>query len=516
MVYANKNSLKTFGFYWLCGLSVSTSFCLYYIQAMLQGDNARYMFWNYSQLFSITLLILLLATILSSLVYGLHRLFKYRLKRLGAPLFFIFLASIVVFNLPLLRIFSFDFRALRLLAKVLLFGGMGTLVVCSLFFIPLQKAAKNGWKLTAAFSVLAPILFLSLCQLPTWQPEKKLEDGITGNPAIPPVLILLPDMIGYADITMVDGSIRPDLPTLREFSETAILFTEAHSPGDFTRVSIPGLILQRRIAHDFTYTKEGVIWTDAYTNERFRQEDAPFSLPVCAKNVGMRTWIKGNYLPLPNFFPIFDVSSAGSHYGPANRNSIFENMVFILKSVMEHHKRSVNNVAILFGIHHNVAPIELTPLGHASLDFSVSKTTRFLNEIKEYIQHDFTSGDFAILHLPIPHYPYMFDENGQCSPYSFLDERGYHPQLVYTDTYLNQIFQFLKTRELWDASLIIVGSDHGRHYKEYQSPDEKLHVPLLIKMPYQTEPQIHTNVFHYTDLHTLILPVIDPANTHKE
>lgn len=90
---------------------------------------------------------------------------------------------------------------------------------------------------------------------------------------------------------------------------------------------------------------------------------------------------------------------------------------------------------------------------------------------------------------------------------------AYDAEVLYTDDAVGRLFGRLRELRLWDASVVVVASDHGeglgQHGYLYHGRiyDEQLHVPLLIKLPGMHESR---RIRHVTSL-VDVLPVLSAA-----
>jgi choline-sulfatase len=93
---------------------------------------------------------------------------------------------------------------------------------------------------------------------------------------------------------------------------------------------------------------------------------------------------------------------------------------------------------------------------------------------------------FLWLHFYDPHDPYdpppPFKARYEASPYD--------GEIAYVDSAVGKLFATLRSRGLYDQTLIVVVADHGEAFGEHGERshglflyDETLHVPLLIKLP---------------------------------
>jgi arylsulfatase A-like enzyme/Tfp pilus assembly protein PilF len=95
---------------------------------------------------------------------------------------------------------------------------------------------------------------------------------------------------------------------------------------------------------------------------------------------------------------------------------------------------------------------------------------------------------FLWIHLYDPHDPYTPPE-----PYRTRYQADpYDGEIAYTDWVVGKLIVELRTRGLFDGSLIAVMADHGEAFGEHGEKhhgiflyDETIHIPLLIKLPLQ-------------------------------
>lgn len=114
-----------------------------------------------------------------------------------------------------------------------------------------------------------------------------------------------------------------------------------------------------------------------------------------------------------------------------------------------------------------------------------SKTTEAL---EQWIASSGGERFFAFLHLYEPHTPYR-------PPAQFANAATpYDGEISYADAIVGRFVAFLKQRNLYDDSLIVLLSDHGEGLGEHGEKEhgifvyrESLQVPLLIKLPKQSQ-----------------------------
>lgn len=102
-------------------------------------------------------------------------------------------------------------------------------------------------------------------------------------------------------------------------------------------------------------------------------------------------------------------------------------------------------------------------------------------------------------------------------------EAAYDSSLAQTDYQIGQLFGKLKRYGLYDDSMIIILADHGEEFLDHggffhghKLYRELLHVPLMIKLPKQSQGKVMNNPFSLIDLFPTILGVLklDPSSIH--
>ena len=96
---------------------------------------------------------------------------------------------------------------------------------------------------------------------------------------------------------------------------------------------------------------------------------------------------------------------------------------------------------------------------------------------------------------------------------------GYDGEIAFTDQYVGKLIDALKTRGLYDHSLIVFLSDHGEELMEHGHSghmttlyEEVLSVPLIIKFPQQRQGTVVGGTFQLLDLAPSVLGVLNAGN----
>jgi len=104
------------------------------------------------------------------------------------------------------------------------------------------------------------------------------------------------------------------------------------------------------------------------------------------------------------------------------------------------------------------------------------------------------ANSFVMLHVPLPHQPFVFNEDGTYRGPVGRDwedsPTGYLRNLKCVDLYVGRLVDALRARGTLDDATIVLTSNHG--WREEPEPDYRpgpdwcRHVPLIIKLPGQT------------------------------
>lgn len=88
----------------------------------------------------------------------------------------------------------------------------------------------------------------------------------------------------------------------------------------------------------------------------------------------------------------------------------------------------------------------------------------------------------------------------------------YDAEIYYLDYNIKLLFDMLKINKLYDKTMIIITADHGEEFKEHggfshwpKFYDELIHVPLIIKLPYENEGRIIEDIVQHIDISPTIL-----------
>ena len=483
-----------------------------YLGSALDPYNRFYLLFAHIDTAALLLGMVAVALMAAAGLHGLARATAGRSDRWLAPWFY-FLAVLAAFNFrPMLRLALVPHAPwLSGTVYYLLIWTLGGLLTAAGYaWRRMENGASTGWRYSVYLWPLLPILAGNLLWAPHWRIDgpRPSELGPRAEGSGPPVVVVILDMIGYEDAFTPAGQVRNELPQLAAFAGTATVFHRARSPGDETGRSMPGLLLQEEVGI-VELRRHEARWKPAAAPEvpARRAEEFARALPYVFARAGYRRVLVGYYLPYATLMPgAFDAVSTGSYYGAAlDRDS----------------RAGLANA----GLHQWVgfAGASKDPLSAAAKQFGLldalyGRYYRNLNEMVfveggRYLREALSPGDLAVLHLPVPHQPFVYAADGGPSGCEGLDPAGYPGQLVYADRLFGEWMQALRGSGRWDESWVIVLSDHGPHFRDYAgTPDGKRHVPFLVKAPGQTDRRDVRDPFRLVDFQALSgWPVAAPA-----
>jgi hypothetical protein len=129
----------------------------------------------------------------------------------------------------------------------------------------------------------------------------------------------------------------------------------------------------------------------------------------------------------------------------------------------------------------------------------------------------------AMLHFPVPHHPDIYDREREAL--SVIDERSYFDNLALADRALGEVRGAMEAAGLWDASIVIVTSDHwwrAIHRGDWGlTPEEEVvfadernrRVAFLLKLANQSEASVYPRAFNTLLVHDLILDMLSGGST---
>jgi len=129
----------------------------------------------------------------------------------------------------------------------------------------------------------------------------------------------------------------------------------------------------------------------------------------------------------------------------------------------------------------------------------------------DWLSKNFQNKFFLWMHLYDPHYPYR-----PPAPYSDeYKDRPYDGEIAFADAQVGRLIQFLKRKDLYGRTLIVLSGDHGESLGEHGEKthgffiyNATLHVPLIFHLPGSASAKTVPDLVSSADLMPTILQIL--------
>lgn len=115
---------------------------------------------------------------------------------------------------------------------------------------------------------------------------------------------------------------------------------------------------------------------------------------------------------------------------------------------------------------------------------------------------------FALIHLPVPHEPGIYDPAQGDFSMSALAGDGYVHNLALVDRSLGELREALARSGLWDRTTVMVFGDHGRRSLLDNETIADPRVPFIVKLAGQSEAVSYTAPVEVLHVHDLTLEIL--------
>lgn len=336
------------------------------------------------------------------------------------------------------------------------------------------------------FLLISGIVIYFMLPSGVQHPEKVMvtnESPVDSHPLI--LVIIFDEMDGF--LVTRDPNESRSLPNLSALRSQSVVMTNAQSPGLATATSIPSLITGARVAES-TLMRAPDLDLKFLDNHRGRlsQQSTIFD---DARDAGRKVSIVGWYHPYCKLFKVDECFWAEWTSSAGDRPLVGNNVRTVLSD-------------IVYGS---------LPYLNTELQLRLSRMRDFHAKVLTDVQHNalnqLNSGScsFVLIHLPMPHPPFLHGNEGHSG--------GYLGNLAIADQVFGELRSVLEISGRWDPATVIVTSDHtfrknmwikARPVWGGRSADEKYSgsttVPLIIKMPKQ-----HSGTIYDRRLNNVIL-----------
>jgi hypothetical protein len=354
--------------------------------------------------------------------------------------------------------------------------------------IVVKLSAQRGWTLekwrvtlaggSLFLSPLVPIFWINALGYATYprKPDPTLEQAKyvpQRDSQIPPdnVYIFVCDEWSHR-LTMADDAVTSTMPNLAAASNEMCVFTNAHSPGCHTSMSLPRLIFQRTDMFAIRGSQLG------FWDGEFHPVNRLPSLFSAARAKGYRTYVVGWYHVYDVMLgDVVDFVRCTCYYDELGEGFGHRALDFLWNSAVKVLGDPISN--LLFG--------GSEMLRNRSL---VWQTETLLDYVRAVLDDPRPSGQFALFHLTLPHWPYCYGTDG-LKPLGHIYDRK-EPDLAreqhtYFDKVISELFDRLRATGKLQRSTIVLTSDHNWRFDPEMPATAYVlsRVPLLIRFPGQ-------------------------------
>ncbi len=337
----------------------------------------------------------------------------------------------------------------------------------------------DKWKtgltaLALVFSPAMPIFWLNATAYSTYGSSSSPEIESIAPAAEAPrdnVFIFIFDAWSHR-LTLEDGELTPEFSHLRDASPELFVFEGAHSPHNWTLVSIPRMIYGQDDALDVAGGRL------RFRGDADRSTDAMPSIFTRAREVGYRTYMVGWSMPYEAL-----LGSSVDHVRSVPEPLTADQSAW--RKLASFYWRDAIKI-LPAGI------VRRTPLTNRGIEIYSRHihNTEKLVSLVDLVLEEPRNAQFAVFHLPVPHSPFCYERGGvkpRGADYNVDVVADARLQHAYLDSLIERFIERLRSNGKYDNSTIILTSDHNwREDPGLPQPlprSEATRVPLFIKLP---------------------------------
>ncbi len=490
-------------------LATSVSFYLFipYLSRYTDEFNRFVFHWNRGDLFSLLFCTVLLGTLFFLCFMILHvRGKKFSKKVFSLSFIAVFGIVLIVngvqtikYNLPVFPDYPRVYCYTKLYSGQFLWSLLGIFLICSCF--------KHNNKITTLCvtlcfiaSPIIPIFTFNALQYPslvsnTGSLSALLESKNSNKESTKNVYIFIFDEWSYQR-SFKKRKLTAELVNLKRFQDKAFVFHKAFSPAPNTFSSMPSFLFQNNMRFTAKGGKMG------FRSRGYHPINQAESIFHHARELGFCTCIIGSYVPYGGLLsdgvdfakslPVFK-RLGDSFFGVSKYHLVTASLMLPDPFIVLGRRKITNYFFNRFQFNRNNATHEM---------------------FKTIVQNQ-SRPTFAIFHYMIPHFPYIYNQNGHKKFFAIYkwNPSNYYGNLAYLDKKIGEIVSVLKEAGNFGNSLIIMTSDHSWRkdpgYGEKRLKLKKHHVPLFIKFPYQDHSIKINSMFSTSKLGIIINKYLD-------
>lgn len=437
----------------------------------------------------------------AAVFFGLHQFAVRRLSKRGLRIATqVFVASLIIplnsLREVLARILPdylksplFDLIGVRGVMAVA--AGLGTIALLVIFRFP-RQAAKLAIGILLLISPFCAITFGQ----GIWRATHYDDTAYRSKPALPllantgshpRILWFICDEWDFR-LTFLERNPTLSLPEIDRLRQTSLYAANAYPPAGGTPESIPSYYTGRRISPVYYTGPRQLEGRINGTNENIVWSKMP-NIFEQVHDLGINTALIEWFHPSCR---VLDGLSA-CNWWPLARQ--YNSMGDSLLEIMPNQTRSLVETSLF------------SPFGQAITAKQHRRVyEEMLSETKTLVK-DSRYG-FSVIHLPIPHNPFIYDRRTGTFTLSNSPIKGYVDHLALLDRTIGEIRQTMEAAGVWDSALVLFTSDH--HFRGSRSLDGKNddRIPYLLKFPSQKQPSTYEPEFNSVLTGRMLLAVL--------
>lgn len=292
-----------------------------------------------------------------------------------------------------------------------------------------------------------------------------------------------------ADFTLTDFNGRPLTPNLSRLAKDAVTYRNAYTAAPWTPPSHASMFTGR-YPSTHGYLDDGMDLDATHIAERLAPEGIQTVAVAPSPKIGSDTPLTNGF---DSVYDLYRLPFLPMSYEKARRYylDLWRAWIrFIPSHIFDHHETGYIGTRIV------QEELENSPAGGSVFAFInyLSPHSRY-HAPRPYRQR--------FQYLPATARPQVVEDLANRGGYRYIAgelqvrqpewealKSRYAAEIAYADSQLGHIIRYLKRRDMYEDTMMIVTADHGEHfgehglaYHQFSLYDELLHVPLMVKYP---------------------------------
>ena len=116
--------------------------------------------------------------------------------------------------------------------------------------------------------------------------------------------------------------------------------------------------------------------------------------------------------------------------------------------------------------------------------------------------------DVVFLHLPLPHPPYVYDQQREEMTVLNFHPNAYYEQMALADRSFGEIRRAMEAAGTWEQTIVLVTSDHGWRFASAHGTHRDHRVPFILKLPGNGEALRYDRTFRAWEANAILLAAL--------